>query len=325
MPWAYDPPEGFIVTANQAVTASPTPFLTTQWDYGFRSRIRTLLEKEDKVTPQRMAQIQGDTHSQFAPTLVRTLLKVDLGNPVHQEAQDLLRDWDFSSRSAVRGQRRRGLLQRGVVNLMELTFNDELPDELRANGGDQWMQTITTLLAKPRSAWWDKLTPGVTEGQAEIMRLALVEARLQLTKEVGKDPSGWEWGALHELSLTHKVLGGDSVPGVVGMLFNRGPVALPGGPAIVNANGWDASPGLRGELGAVDAHGRRPRQPRGPRGSTRPATAATPMTTTTTRSRRGRRTRRTRGRTRRRPCGRPEGRAAADALSRRVSAAAPLR
>jgi penicillin amidase len=28
------------------------------------------------------------------------------------------------------------------------------------------------------------------------------------------------------------------------MLFNRGPVALPGGPAIVNANGWDASQGF---------------------------------------------------------------------------------
>ena len=125
---------------------------------------------------------------------------------------------------------------------MELTFNDELPDELRANGGDQWMQTITTLLAKPRSAWWDnKLTPGVTEGEAEIMRLALVEARLQPDQGGRQGPLGWEWGALHELSLTHKVLGGDSVPGVVGMLFNRGPVALPGGPAIVNANGWDAS------------------------------------------------------------------------------------
>lgn len=248
MPWAYDPPEGFIVTANQAVTASPTPFLTTQWDYGFRSqRIRTLLEKEDKVTPQRMAQIQGDTHSQFAPTLVRTLLKVDLGNDQFtKEAQDLLRDWDFSSPVGRSDASAAAAYYNAVwSNLMELTFNDELPDELRANGGDQWMQTITTLLAKPRSAWWDnKLTPGLTEGQAEIMRLALVEARLQLTKEVGKDPSGWEWGALHELSLTHKVLGGDGVPGVVGMLFNRGPVALPGGPAIVNANGWDASQGF---------------------------------------------------------------------------------
>ena len=66
MPTAYDPPEGYIVAANQAVTASQTPFLTTEWDYGYRSeRIRTLITATPKVTPARMSQIQGDTHNDF--------------------------------------------------------------------------------------------------------------------------------------------------------------------------------------------------------------------------------------------------------------------
>ena len=44
MPSSFDPSEGFVVTANQAVTASNTPFLTSEWDYGFRAqRIRALL------------------------------------------------------------------------------------------------------------------------------------------------------------------------------------------------------------------------------------------------------------------------------------------
>jgi penicillin amidase len=248
MPWSYDPPEGFLVTANQAVTASPTPFLTTQWDYGFRAqRIRDLLEREDTVTPQKMSQMQGDTMNTFAPVLVKRLLEVDLEkDPFTREAQDLLRTWDFSNPVGPSDSSAAAAYYNAVwSNLMRLTFDDELPDDLRADGGDQWMQTITNLLEKPRSAWWDnKLTPGLTEGQAEIMRLALVDARLQLTEEVGKDPASWQWGSLHELDFTHKVLGGEDVPGPVRMLFNRGPVPLPGGAAIVNANGWDASKGF---------------------------------------------------------------------------------
>lgn len=248
MPYTYDPPEGYLVTANQAVTASPSPFLTTQWDYGYRSeRIRTLLEKQRKVTPDAMRQIQGDTRNEFAPTLVKALLNVNLGSDQFtKEGQDLLRGWDFSNPIGRSDSSAAAAYYNAVwSNLLQLTFNDELPDDLRANGGDQWMQTIVQLLQKPRSPWWDnKLTPGVTEGEVEIIRQAMVEARLQLTKELGKDPSSWDWGRLHQLRLEHKVLGGDDVPAVVRKLFNRGPVSLPGGSAIVDANGWDASQGF---------------------------------------------------------------------------------
>jgi penicillin amidase len=248
LPYAYNPPEGFLVTANQAVTGSGTPFLTTQWDYGYRSqRIRTLLEKYPRITPQQMSQIQGDTRNDFAPVLVKALLEVDLeGDDFTKQGQDLLRGWDFTNP--------RGNSEAGAAaayynavwsNLLDLTFNDELPPDLRADGGDQWMQVIRQLLEKPRSGWWDnKGTPGVTEGQPEIMRLALVNARLQLTEELGKDPGSWEWGKLHRLALTHKVLGDGDVSGAVQWLFNRGPFEMPGGSAIVNANGWNASEGF---------------------------------------------------------------------------------
>ena len=248
MPHAYNPPEGFIVAANQAVTESGTPFLTTEWDYGFRSqRIRSLLEKDTKVTPATMSKIQGDTRSQFAPTLVKALLKVDLGrDDFTKQAQDLLRGWDYTNPTGNSESGAAAAYYNAVwSNLLNLTFNDELPLDLRADGGDQWMQAVSVLLTKPRSAWWDdKGTPGVTEGQSEILRKALVDARLQLTKELGKEPSDWQWGKLHQLRLTHQVLGGDDVPGYVSMLFNRGPMDMPGGSAIVDANGWNASVGL---------------------------------------------------------------------------------
>ncbi len=245
MPHTYNPPEGFIVAANQAVTESGTPFLTTEWDYGFRSqRIRSLLEKDTKVTPARMSQIQGDTRSQFAPTLVKALLKVDLGrDDFTKQAQDLLRGWDYSNPAGKSESGAAAAYYNAVwSSLLDLTFNDELPQDLRADGGDQWMQAVSVLLTKPRSAWWDdKRTPGITEGQSEVLRQALVKARLDLTTELGKEPSDWEWGRLHQLTFQHQVLGGDDVPGIVARLFNRGPMNMPGGSAIVDANGWNAA------------------------------------------------------------------------------------
>jgi penicillin amidase len=107
------------------------------------------------------------------------------------------------------------------------------------------MEAVALLLKKPNDPWWDnKQTPGVIEGRDEILRQAMVEARRDLTKRLGKNPETWQWGNLHRLTLQHKVLGGDDVPGVVRSLFNRGPWDMPGGSSIVNANGYDASQGF---------------------------------------------------------------------------------
>jgi len=248
MPTAYDPPEGYLVAANQAVTASQTPFLTTEWDYGYRSeRIRTLLLAQAKVTPARMSQIQGDTRNGFAPVLVKALLAVKLEHdPFTREGQNLLRTWDYSQPSGKSPSAAAAAYYNAVwSNTLALTFDDELGD-MKADGGSQWMEALSRLLLKPRDAWWDnKLTPGVTEGRDEILRQAMVAARQDLTKKLGKEPVTWQWGRLHQLTLEHKVMGSDTVPAPLRAMFNRGPWQMPGGSSIVNANGWKASEGYQ--------------------------------------------------------------------------------
>ncbi len=248
MPTAYDPAEGYLVAANQAVTASSTPFLTTEWDYGYRSeRIRTLIAATPKVTPERMTQIQGDTRNEFAPELVRALLAVRLdGDPFTAEAQRLLRTWDYTQPSGRSPSGAAAAFYNSVWNnILLLTFGGELGN-MKPDGGSQWMEAVSRLLSAPRDAWWDnKLTPSVIEGRDEILRQSLVEARMDLTRKLGKNPGTWQWGRLHQLTLEHKVLGGDSVPAPVRAVFNRGPWQMPGGSAIVNANGWDASKGYQ--------------------------------------------------------------------------------
>ncbi len=67
MPSSYNPPEGFIVTANQEVDDRTEPFLTTDWDYGYRAqRIRTRLQAGGKISPAEMSSIQLDDREPFA-------------------------------------------------------------------------------------------------------------------------------------------------------------------------------------------------------------------------------------------------------------------
>ena len=96
------------------------------------------------------------------------------------------------------------------------------------------------LLDNPRTAGGTtSRPPGITEGQDEILRQAPVRRRLELTATLGKDPSTWRWGELHQLVLQHPVLGGDRSPPAAGP-STRWPIEPPGGSSIVDANGWDA-------------------------------------------------------------------------------------
>jgi len=248
MPMSYDPPEGYIVAANQAVTASKTPFLTTEWDYGYRSqRIRNLITATPKVTPARMSQIQGDTYNAFAPVLVKALLAVNLrGDPFAEDSKELLRTWDYTQPIGNSPTSAAAAYFNAVwSNVLRLTFDDELGD-MKANGGSQWMQALTLLLAKPHDTWWDnKMTPQVIESRDEVLREAMVAARMDLTKQLGKTPVTWQWGRLHQLTFKSQIQVITSVPAPVAMIFNRGPWQLPGGSSIVNANGWNASQGYQ--------------------------------------------------------------------------------
>ncbi|GAA4397245.1 penicillin acylase family protein [Fodinibacter luteus] len=257
LPWVLDPEDGVVVTANQPVTQSASPFLTNDWDRGWRSsRIGERLAALDKVSPADMAEIQLDDRDGFAEVLVPALLAVPLeaseGDLESQdlldftrEARELLRGWDFTTPAGDADAGASAAYYNAVWrNLVELLFDDELPIGLKSDGGARWRSAVEQLLENPESAWWDnKLTPNITEGKDSILRQALVEARLELTRELGKDPDGWQWGKLHRVTLEHRVLGGESMPGVVRWFVNQGPFDLPGGSAIVNANTWNASRG----------------------------------------------------------------------------------
>jgi penicillin amidase len=246
LPWVEDPAEGFIVAANQAVTGPDGPVkITSDWDYGYRSqRIRDLLassaESGKRLSVSDMRAIQGDTKNAIAATLVPLLLKIKDKNAFTQEAIDLLRGWDYTQPTDSAAA---AYFNTVWVNILNLTFADELPGGFKPDGGDRWFAVVQSLLTDQRDPWWDdRKTTDVVESRDEVLRRAMDSARLQLTSKLGKDPKRWQWGKLHRLRLEDTPIGTDG-PGLLHRLFNRGPYSAPGGSSIVNAFSWDASSG----------------------------------------------------------------------------------
>ena len=258
LPHVLDPDEGFVVTANQAVIGPDYPYhLTDDWDQGYRSqRIRDLLERriEDAGTLSvaDMAEIQTDTRSPLAPVLVPRLLAVDLPRGYWSAGQRQLRHWDFDQPADSAPAEYFNVVWR---TLLDLTFHDEMPEDVWPSGGDRWIAVMAGLLDDPTSAWWDDRETPEVETRDDILALAMTEARDQVTKLDAVLVDGWEWGHLHRLDLTEPTLGTSGI-GPVEWLVNRGGWEVGGGPAAVDASANLVSEGYTVDVRAVHADGR---------------------------------------------------------------------
>ena len=253
LPSVYNPKQGFIVTANQAVVGASYPrFLTDDWAYGYRSqRINEMIAgatgKAPGVSADDVQRMQFDNRNGMAPTLVPYLTRIPLSGTAAR-AQALLVGWDFQQPAdgdagTVQAHSSAAAAYYNAVwrHLLTRLF-DELPGEHKADGGDRWFEVVRALLTEPSSPWWDDRATGAAESETDIIKAALLDAAGELSKRLGDQPSEWRWGRLHRLTLRNQTFGTSGVR-MIEWLFNRGPVDVAGGQSIVNATGWDAAVG----------------------------------------------------------------------------------
>ncbi len=243
LPWTRDPRKGMVVTANQAVVDPATyPFeLGADMAQGYRSRrLAALLGRQPTWTVDELADLQLDTRHPMIGALRSRLLKVSLETDYAREGQQLLVGWDGSQPADSAAAAYFNVVWR---KLLVATFHDELPEEVWPSGGERWYSVVSQLLRQPRSRWWDDVTTKRRrETRDDILELAMIRARQQLTSLIARDVDRWSWGAVHELELVNPTLGASGA-GAVEALFNRGPYETPGGPGAIAALSWDAAQG----------------------------------------------------------------------------------
>jgi penicillin amidase len=240
LPFAYDPPQGYIATANNAVVGSNYPYLiTTEWDYGYRARriVEMIQNAPGPIDAAYIQKMQGDDKDLEAEILVPILFQIPMNDSSLEEARSLFQSWDFQDKM---DSAPAALFAVFWKHLLTGTFHDELPEGELPSGGSRWFRVIQNLVTQPNSSWWDDHTTPQVETRDQIFQLAFQAAVKELQAGYGKNPSNWAWGELHQVTFRNATLGESGIAPIEA-LFNRGGFRTSGGSSIVNATGWDAS------------------------------------------------------------------------------------
>ena len=243
LPYSFNPPKGYIVTANNAVVGEGYPYLITKdWNYGYRAnRIVNMIENAPgPIDIAYIQQMQGDDYDANAAVFLPILdqAAAQSGTPNQAIALDLLKNWDYQARM---DSAPAAIFEVFWKNLLGDTFRDDLPEDYWPVGGSRWNEVMRNLSSQPDGSWWDdKGTADKIESRDDILLKAIGEAISELEKLQGKNPDKWSWGGLHTATFRNGTLGESGIAPIEA-LFNRGPFTLSGGEELVNATGWNAA------------------------------------------------------------------------------------
>lgn len=239
LPRAFNPPEGYIVTANNAVVGPDYPYLlTVDWSDRTALRAQRIVELIEELTPisgDDMKAIQGDNLSVWTREILPYVTALSSDDPRVAQALDLLRAWDGQSR---RDSAAAALFESFRLHLVERTFQDDLGDSLLRQAKALVIYALEDLIADPQSAWFDDRRTPARETRDEVVRQALEDAVAELTERLGPDMGKWRWGDLHTTTFKNQTLGQSGIAWIE-RIFNRGPVATDGTAGTVNNTAYN--------------------------------------------------------------------------------------
>ncbi len=235
LPALYNPPAGFIVTANNLPVDAAYPYhLGNEWDPGWRAtRIRQLLDAaaaEGGVTRDDLSRIQLDTRLLRADDLVPFLRAAEPATPDGLEARRLIRGWhgtcDLDSAGCAAYEVTEWRLLRAVFDPWLGTLAPMYV------GSDPSRQAIRAVADDAASPFWDDPNTPEVETRAGRLAAALDDAGAELRGALG-DPARWTWSRVHTATFREQTLGTSGIAPLEAY-FNAGPYGVPGTSDAVN-------------------------------------------------------------------------------------------
>ncbi len=268
MPWVLNPPKGYIVAANNPAAGPAYPYyLGSGGNYGYRARriIELIEQAKEKISVEEAKAMQADSFDLGAVEITKPLAGLDLSprgvseylkrkEPGKKKAQKKQAELAKQVEEALEPARQRLLAWDGrmerksaeaalcsffFIALIEETFRDQYPSE-------RWLQVnkerahnaLSYLVQDPENPWWDDArTPDVRETRDDIYVRAFRKAVETGIERLGKKIDKWQWGKVHTIEFRNATLGESGIK-LIEKIFNRGPVATPGGLTTVNVGNW---------------------------------------------------------------------------------------
>lgn len=253
LPHAFNPKQGYLVTANNKVAGVEYPhhFSCDQYDGRRARRITDLLLEKEKLSAADFARIQSDVYSlsgsEFAALLAasKTVL---LSHPTLREHRaqaarilSLLATWDGrlaidSSEAAVYE-----LVEYFAARRVFAPWLGDLTDRyLGLNLGpifhysshqtNNSRSVLRRLLCEDAVDWF-RDEAGGSLAREDILAGALADSLAYLRRHRGEEVDDWRWGEMHRITLHHALAKVKPLE----RLLNRGPYPLAGDGNTVNA------------------------------------------------------------------------------------------
>ena len=195
LPSAFDPPQGWLASANQMNL--PPGFPVSERKVGFEwsnrarmDRISRVLGQDDEISVEDSMALQTDPYNTVADRLIPLLpARAARRDPDAAAALALLRSWD-----------RRASADSAGAALFEIWIAKHLgpaavnraakrPVREMLGGGD--LAAVVDLLERSRS------------NRAPIILPSLAAAWREVAQRLGPDPAAWRWGDLHQARFEH--------------------------------------------------------------------------------------------------------------------------
>lgn len=228
LPQLYNPPEGFIMTANQRTVGKSYKYhdlIARAHTVSRAKRLYDLLKANAKVSTNDMRDFQFDTFSEINSRFAREVVK---NKAASEETLKLLTAWDgrmnADSKAAL------------VADSMRSAFRSRI---MTANLG---AERAKTAFLPYEPAFFDRLImekpkewlPKEFASYADLLKTCERDARENLTKQSGADESKWTWGERVKSNFPHPL----AVAPLIGAQFAILPVAQNG------SSGAGASPNV---------------------------------------------------------------------------------
>lgn len=228
LPSLYNPPNGFIMTANQRTVGKSYKYqgvIARQYTVSRAKRLQNLLDSKAKISADDMSDFQYDlfsiVNSRFAKEVIAQKAASD-------ETLKLLSDWDgrlnHESKAAL------------VVDRMRGVFRSKI---LQANLGAERGRSayfpndaafFDRLLAEKPADW----LPKEYKTYADLLRACETEAKAGIAQTLGADETKWTWGAVTKSNFPHPL----AIAPLIGTQFKIAPLAQNG------SSGAGASPNV---------------------------------------------------------------------------------
>ena len=229
LPHLYNPPRGYVATANNRVHRPNFPhFIGRDFISSDRAgRIVELIEASGKIDIPYIQKMHFDQVSLSARTLARCLGALKIPDPDLQDIVNQMRTWDGKLES---GSCLATVYEATIRQALHLLLDYHLGDLSRnvqgkgAGSGlwsDHCWEWFIQLLDRPDSPWFDL---GKGEQRDDVLYRALRQAVDFLKRKIGTDQKDWTWGKQHQLTFGHTL--GQQKP--LDRIFNLGPYEIGG-------------------------------------------------------------------------------------------------